>query len=474
MVSYSNETNNIKGKIASLKAISDKSSKKYEKNVTEIKSLMGSITNIIAQLGGGYDEIIQSIQTILSEKLDDIEEIIKSAIKISIKQTISCGVDPSIGDDLINDGITFELDKIDTLSILTIDPQSENGSYIYFDNLSGVNSDDFNVYLYTIIKNTLKNKTYNGDVWYKSDIENNERVLKPLLRTTYKEYNPETFKSNLLTIKIDKSFKGKKISYFISEYLDSIKLYDSVQIISTIFDEILGAKIISTNKTSNQLLKEKQIRGIIDNLINNIEDENEVVDESYYQFSNETYDILIKETENKRLGKISYGANNNTIEVNRDVLLDNLNGLKVNDLSIKEQTNILNNTINEVAKNLSENSFIRKSDEQSFKEDLVNSILSEIMNTMSAVILSPKITFLFSMTSRIFGIQDEDNMIEFIKKNINIYKLIILNIREIIMKILLDKIKQLLSPMINNMIKELAKEKLSIYKKQLLSIKNIL
>lgn len=464
---YSKQTDKINGKIASLKTITDISIKKYEMLKSEINNLMDSILSIIKQLGG-YDDMVSSIQTILSEKLDDIEEIIKSAIKIAIKQIISCGVEPSISDELINEGVSLQLDKIDPLSILSVDPLSENGTYSYFDNLSGTNSKDFNVYLYTIIKKTLQNNQYNGDIWYKNDIENNENVRKPMFRATYQEYDDVSMRSSILTIKIDESFRNKKLSYFISEYLDSIKLFNSVQIISTIFDELFGTRVISFGKTKDQLLIEKKIENIINKLLNNIEDETDTIDDSYFSFSNETYDLLIEQAENKRLGKY---AKNNSIEIDRDLILNSMNGLKVDNLTTIEQTKVLNEAIDSISNQLSENNG-DNADKMSHKKDIIDFILSRLMLTMSLVTLSPKIIYLFSLTNKILGIEDDSDAVSFIKSNINIYKLIILKIREIIMEVLIEKIKELMAPMISTLVKELVKEKMSIYKSQLQTLTN--
>src|ERR1019366_2636996 len=138
---FNDATTEINGKIATLKTVSEKSASKLNKTSAGVNSLMDSIMNIFNQLGG-YQDMIKTIENILSTKLTDIEEVIKSSIKTSLKQIISCSVEPSIGDLLILTGVTFDIKKIDPMSILAIDPISENGSYAYFDNLRGLNSKD--------------------------------------------------------------------------------------------------------------------------------------------------------------------------------------------------------------------------------------------------------------------------------------------------------------------------------------------
>ena len=472
---FSESTAKIKGKIASLKAVIEKGKNKYDdlysKGKKEYDNLMGAVMEIYTQLGG-YKDMIETIEIILSKKLNDIEKIIKSAIKISLKETISCSVEPSIGDLLINTGVTFELNNIDPISVLNIDPQSENGSYAYYDNNSGVKSKDFNVFLYSIIRKSLKNKAYTGAIWYKNDVINNESVKKPLFNLSYKEYDEETKKSNIITIKLDESLRGQKLNYFISEYLDSVKLFNNVQIISAIFDDILGTKILSINKSVDQLLVEDQIKQIVDNIINNLEDDTYEIDDGYYEFSNDTYNEMLETANKKKQGVFNY--NNLNLEIDQETLFNSLDGLKVDDLSITEQTKVLTDTINNITDELISNSSISNEFEISFKMDIITKIINKLMNTITMSILSPKIIFLFELTSVIFGLEKPSNVIDFIKKNVKIFKLIILAIRDTIINALINKIKQMIAPMISKMILELTKERFAIYKKQLLSLKKII
>lgn len=471
---FSEQTTAINGKIAALKAVKEKVKGKYDRMVSEAKTLMDSIMEIYKQLGG-YVDMIKSIETILSTKLEDIEETIKSAIKIALKNVISCGIEPTIDDSLILTGVTFNISKLDPMSILSIDPTSENGTYGYFDNLTGIESRDFNVFLYTLIKKSINNPFYSGATWNIITKEDGENIKVPLFKATYQEYDPITMESNILTIKIDSAFKGQTLSYFISQYLDSVRLFNNVQIISSIFDDILGTKILSINKTTEQIAVEKQIEEIVDNILNKAEDENEVIDDSFYTFSNDVYSQILENAEKKKRGVFTYDQKSNTeIEVDQELILDSLNGLKIDNLLVSEQTKILVATIDNIANDLESKSEIKSGYGLSFKTDFITKIINKLMTTISMTILSPKIIFLFSMTTKIFGIEDEKDAIDFIKSNINVYKIIIIGIRDIIMQELIKQIKEMLTPMIESMMLELTKEKFAIYKKQLKTITSLI
>ena len=130
MPTVSSKKQDIFGGIAALKALTDQSLNKLNKsvgsNLGEANNIMTALLEIFNQLGG-YDELIQVIENVLNKSLGDIETTIKGTIKTALKQIISCGVEPTINNDLITSGVTFSLKNIDPLSLLTIDPQSENG-----------------------------------------------------------------------------------------------------------------------------------------------------------------------------------------------------------------------------------------------------------------------------------------------------------------------------------------------------------
>lgn len=464
-------TQKINGQLASLKTISEKAKSKKDRSSSDVNNIMDSIIGIINQLGG-YNDIIKSIENVISTKLEDIESTIKGTIKTALKQTLSCGVEPTITSELITSGVTFSLKSIDPLSMFSIDPESENGELVYYDNNSDINSKDFNVFLYTLIKNSINVEDYGEQLWYYNEIVNDVDITTALMYVSYNEYNSLTKQSNVLTIKIHEDYLGKKLSYFISNYLDSVKLFNNVQIISTIFDEILGSKIFSINKTSEQLVAEKMVTNIVDKILNNIDDE-DVVDDSFYTFSNDVYNQMLEDSEKKLKGKFTYtDDNSNDIKINEDLLRSSLSPLKDDGLLISQQTKILTDTIDSIVNDLNDNNKVKDKYSFSLKFDIVKKIINKLMTTITVFMFTPKIMYTFILTTKLLGVEDEEDVKTFIKNNINVYKTIIIKIRDIIIQELIDKIKELLSPILTQVVSELAKERMGIYKKQFDSIKD--
>ena len=465
MPTVSSKKQDIFGGIAALKALTDQSLNKLNKsvgsNLGEANNIMTALLEIFNQLGG-YDELIQVIENVLNKSLGDIETTIKGTIKTALKQIISCGVEPTINNDLITSGVTFSLKNIDPLSLLTIDPQSENGELIYFDNTNGLNSKDFNVFLYSVISDGILNPLSTGHTWNNIDSQ-------PILTLNYQEYSTNsTNNSNIITIKINQFYQGKKLSSFISDYLDSVKLFNNTQLLSAIFDDIMGVKIFSINKTVNQIAGEKIIQKLCSDLLNNV-NETDVIDDSFYVFSNDTYNSILEEAFLKKKGVTTYkGETSFDISINQTSLMNSLLDLKNTDSSkISEQTRIIKTAINNIADDIVKKSNVPEKDKFALKLDFIQKIISELMTTITSYIFSPKIIYLFIMTSKLLGVEEDGDIVQFIKNNINIFKIIIIKIRDLIVAEITKEITKLLTPLISQTLVILTKEKLAIYKKQL-------
>lgn len=458
-------TNDIISKIASLKAIDEniKNRLAFLRSLN-LNNLFESLIEILSQLGG-YEDMIQAIDELLTSKIENIEEVVKSSIKVSIKKIISCGVEPTINEDLINDGVYLDLKNIDPTSIFKIDPTSDEGKYAYFDNNKGVLSKDFNVFLYTVIKNSIESPSYEGSTWSINGA--------PLFKVKFIEHDETNPKTNQLHIKIDGRFSGYAISYLISEYLDSITLFNSVQLFSNIFDDILNTSIVSINKTNAEMEIEAIISKIVDDIMDNVNDENEIIDDSFYTFSNDVYDEIAANIELKQK-KIYKGVSGEEIEFNEDIIKSSLDALNDEATLVVNKTNMLSDMINRITEDASSTKKIHESDSYELKLNIVKNIIKRVATTISIQIFSPRVLIVMSMVNKLYEIEDQGGVVEFLKGNINIYKLIITDIRDMISDFIIEKITEKATPLITRVSAELVKEKFAIYKKQIDAIKGLL
>lgn len=454
---FSDITYEITNKIATLKSVVETRKGVTNNKYENVNSLMDSIVEILSTLIG-YDKLTNVLEEIIYDNLEDIEEVIKSSIKTTIKKTISCGVEPTIDDDLIYSGFTFDLEKLDPLLILANDPRTKQGENLYFDNNSGVKSKDFNVFLYEVIRMAKNNSHNNKQIWYYNKIlDNNELIKKPVIELTYLGYDPNTYKTNQINIKISSAYKDEKLSYFISDFLDSIKLYDENNIIKLLFSRTLN--IGNKSLTNEQLLMQNKINSLINKILNTVEKET-MIDDSFYEFANDVYEEMYTKTLLTKQGLMEYNGGEIDVDnISLDDILQNNSTLNV--VKVK-------GVIDDLVNSLSNSGWVDETEINNIKSNIIKKLLSDLILTLNTYIFSPKVLLLFQLTGHIYEIDEmSDDPVEFIKNNINLFKLLIIGIRDKISEELIKILTKEVKPLIEKILLELAKEKITLYRGQL-------
>ena len=134
-----------------------------------------------------------------------------------------------------------------------------------------------------------------------------------------------------------------------------------------------------------------------------------------------------------------------------------------NENQIKKVTSVVNN----IAEELLDKQQISKTEATKFKNNIIERIITNLTTAVTTIIFSPKVLLLFQMVNKLYGFEDDFDIKDFFKNNINLIKMIVVNVRDVIIKELINKLKSAISPLISKVILELAKEKMLIYKTQL-------
>lgn len=139
----------------------------------------------------GYDYVINLLSQYIATALPPLEIAIKGVLLSNVKNLISCSINPFISEELLRNGITFDLKQIDITNLLTTCPlDSKIGKYYYFgcDDMLYVdetkNSTDFNAFLWY-----MKNRALTREVWGKTSNENNYVKQKKADGIITVEYN---------------------------------------------------------------------------------------------------------------------------------------------------------------------------------------------------------------------------------------------------------------------------------------------
>ena len=120
----------------------------------------------------GYDELINIISKFIALGLPALEATVKLVLLSNIKNLLNCAINPIISDELLTDGVVFDLKQIDVMNILYYCPLDNThiGQRYYF-GCKGFDyphqlerAGDFNAFLWF-----EKNMGINRSVWYGVD-----------------------------------------------------------------------------------------------------------------------------------------------------------------------------------------------------------------------------------------------------------------------------------------------------------------
>ena len=82
----------------------------------------------------GYNILIKILSKFIMLGLPAVEIAVKGVLLANIKNILSCAIDPFISDEILRNGIVFNLQQIDITDTLRYSPLDEIGKYYYFDN----------------------------------------------------------------------------------------------------------------------------------------------------------------------------------------------------------------------------------------------------------------------------------------------------------------------------------------------------
>lgn len=132
----------------------------------------------------GYDTLIRILSNFIVYELDAVEIAVKGILMSNVKNLISCSINPYIPDDLLREGIVFDLRQLDITDLLQTCPTDPNiGQYFYFgcEEMTKPDdtrfSEDFNAVLWY-----MKNRAIKREVW-KNERVNEENGERPALGT---------------------------------------------------------------------------------------------------------------------------------------------------------------------------------------------------------------------------------------------------------------------------------------------------
>ena len=430
------EKSNIHGEVAALRVSAEGYVKKKLTNSIESISQKANSLDFLIELSkvlNGVESLKETLIDALTHNLTDIELDIKQALKLVLKGLVSCSINPSLPQSFIDDGITLELSRIDLLNMFKVDPTTKSGKLLYNDVTSGSNSTDFNTFLYNVVQD-------NGGYSYWGNQTTNNDILGINFS---QESTSVTLPNNTINIKPSSFYSNKSLTDINNDYIDSLKLFESNKLINNIIESVFGSISLDINKDKVTIQNEIKIQEIIDRIINT--DEDIVIDDSYFQFNNRELSNIEYKSELRRKGMSIVATCGNVestipidslVKLNSD--LDLLNEEPNTPQLLEIKTNVVRNGLNLLAEDSANN--VGTKDKFNVKLNFIEEILKNLMSAIVGVIISPKLIVILSLNHSIIHGTAFTDIEDFMEKNKTLINSILQVIRDIIIKILMDRI----------------------------------
>jgi len=460
----------IFGEIAALRVSIEgypKKIKNFTKSLSPINK--GSLNYLIELLKSlvGFEGLKNVIVETLTNNLDNIENEIKLTIKESLKGIINCGINPTIPQWAIDDGVSININSVDFSNILKINPTSSGGKLLYNDINSKIESTDFNTYLYyTMQKNG--ESTFWGHNTSKSDI---------LEFKFNSSGDTESGINNIINSKVLSTYStNNKLTDLNNDYVDSIVLLDPQKIINNIIDSMFGSISFETKKDKQSIEQSVSINKIINKIINS--DENDIIDNSYFSFTNEEISAIknesnllskghrLLETSKKIRSTIPLNSLSNLNSSLEALANDNNNG-KLNEDII----NVVRKGIDGMASDSAKNS--DKKDKTNIKINFFENMIHNLMTSIINIVISPKLITIFAINHKIIYNEDFTSIEDFMKKNKVLISAILKTVRNEIVEILLAKVLKEIKIIIIKNFEKIEREKILTIKAQLASLSGV-
>jgi len=420
---------NLFSKIAAVNALGNiprgsvNSSYSSVNNKTNSTDFLIDLTTALVGAKALKDYVIDTI----SYKLPQIEEAIKEGLKLELKELISCDINPSIPIWFRNgnSGIELKLTDVDFFGIMKVNPTSLEGSLIYTDTGTGINSKDFNTYLYNTIQTPLSPTN-----WGLSTTGTN------ILETEFKSVG--TTNNNVIKLTTSSDYSSKKLSEFNNDFIDSLSLFgnpgslSSGKVIALILEELFGSISSVTKKSKKQIESELELKECISCILDS---ENDVVDDNFFDFDNPTLARIDRESNDRRKGiRELKTCGNLKVQVGSGVANQAITNIDATTTKVEEVSAIVDalNNAADVQASFASNDVNRETIRTNFFIEIVKKLQRVVMSA----IMTPEFITLFAINHQIIYGQGSsyDNPIDFVKKNRKLVK----NIGKIVLNVLLN------------------------------------
>lgn len=438
------------------------------KDVKKINNVFHFVTDLLTSFKGNYGQI-KILKELTTNKIREFEEELKKSLIFLLKDIGSCSINPSLPNNFLHqsinpssDGVKIKLKLNDLTNIFKLDINSDIGKMFFSDIPSGINSTDFNTFLYNVIQSP--------NIEYEWGQQVN---LDPIISITF--IPNDGLDVNYLLIRASQFYSNpinnKTLIDFNNDLINSLNLLEVNILLNYLIDFTFGSISKGIKKTQSEIEVEEILNSIIDKVVNS--DENEKFDDDFFSFTNEEIESIAKKSLDRSKGKLIIESSNTLIaNLPLNEIINN-NNLITTAVTTNDKFVVVKNFYDKINNVVNVNSFDGIDQEQT-KIAISNSLVINLIKSIMNVIISPKVLTLIILNYKLIDDNSNQiiNVVDLIKKNRTIITSLIKKIVNIIVKkYLSESIREIVKLINQDNLKE-KQEKYKNYIEVINSFKN--
>ena len=234
----------------------------------------------------------------------------------------------------------------------------------------------------------------------------------------------------------------KTLFEFNTDYIMSVKFFDSKVVASHIVDILTGCFGVSLNLSFEERLIQNEVKKMLSKII---ETSDTVVSDCFFSFSNDDYNMLVDESEKERLGEYTGDNSAYGSKIDYNTIYEELNDVS-NSATLSEQVTTINHAFNEISRTI-KSEIYTETQEWKLNYEFLNNIMEGLALSMVYNIISPKIYMLMAINLKIMGKEPNFDITTFLE----IFKTMIIDI----IRGITDKIMEEMKAWLVSLVKDL-------------------
>jgi len=254
----------------------------------------------------------------------------------------------------------------------------------------------------------------------------------------------------------------RTIIEFNTDYIMSLKLFDSKVVAAQLIDALTACLSIDLNLSYEQLFIKNEIQKMV-KMINETDDI--VVNDCFFTFSNEEFNAMVQKSELIRAGLLSEnGELNSDTHIDANSLLKKLN--EINPDSSKEQiSTVISGALTDISKTISTADY-EINDKVNFNAQMnfIENLLSNLAYVITSAVVSPKLYLLLGINLQMLGSETNFDLAAFMEMHKQMIAAIIRAVRDALIQKLVEKLYKLVGYLAEEIGQKMSIEQILYYK----------